>query len=39
MKKSAAAERNALQNLMEDVLRSFVPEFKREVEQEGEGTY
>ncbi len=34
MKKSDANERNALQAIMDDVLRSFAPEFKKVVEQD-----
>lgn len=34
MKKSDANERNALRAIMDDVLRPFVPEFKKVVEQE-----
>ena len=34
MKKSDANERNALRAIMVDILRPFVPEFKKVVEQE-----
>ena len=37
MKKSGPNERNALQALMDDPLKNFVPEFKRVVEHNGEG--
>lgn len=37
LKKSDPRERNALRALMEDTLRNYVPEFKREVETEGHG--
>lgn len=37
MKKSDVNERNALHQLLDDPLRNFVPEFKREVEHEGHG--
>lgn len=39
MKKSGEKERNALRRLMDDSLRNYVPEFKREVEHNGEGCY
>jgi len=38
MKKSGVNEQMALQKLMFDNLRNFVPEFKRVVEENGEGT-
>lgn len=34
MKKSDANERNALQAIMDDELRPYVPEFKKVVEQD-----
>ena len=34
MKKSDANERNALKAIMDDVLKPFVPEFKKVVEQD-----
>lgn len=37
MKKSDENERNALNQLLYDSLRNFVPEFKREVEHSGHG--
>lgn len=37
MKKSGENERNALRQLLDDPLRNFVPEFKREVEHDGHG--
>ena len=37
MKKSGVNERNALRLLLDDSLRNFVPEFKREVEHDGNG--
>ena len=39
MKRSVPNEHNALRSLMDDPLRNFVPEFKRVVEQNGEGMY
>jgi len=36
MKKSDQNERNALMALMDDVLKAFVPEFKRVVEKDEE---
>ena len=40
MKKSVENESRSLRGLNEDVaVRNFVPEFKREVEHNGEGTY
>lgn len=36
MKKSGDKERNALRKLMDDCLRDYVPEFRREVEHKGE---
>lgn len=36
MKKSGENERNALRQLLDDPLRNFVPEFKREVERDSE---
>ena len=35
MKKSDSNENNALQKLMSDELRPFVPEFKKVVEKDG----
>ncbi len=37
LKKFGSKENAALQSLMEDSLRSFVPEFKQVVEMNGEG--
>ena len=37
LKKSGMNERIALRQLLDDSLRNFVPEFKREVDQDGEG--
>lgn len=37
MKKSDVNERNALRELLNDSLRNFVPEFKREVDHDGHG--
>ena len=36
MKKSDSNERNALKAIMDDVLRPFAPEFKKEVEKDGD---
>ncbi len=37
MKKSDPNERKALQELMSDTLKHFVPEFKKVIEKEGHG--
>ncbi len=37
MKKSDPNERKALQELMNDTLKHFVPEFKKVIEKEGHG--
>lgn len=39
MKKSSDKERSCLRKLMDDSLRDFVPEFRREVEHKGESMY
>ena len=38
MKKSTIDEAQALQKLMSDILRPFVPEFRRQVTKDSEGT-
>lgn len=38
-KKSGENERIALRQLLNDSLRNFVPEFKREVDHDGAGRY
>ena len=39
MKKSGDKERAALRKMMDDNLRDFVPEFRRDVEHKGESMY